>query len=40
MKSHGQVAVIGGGVVGSEDPACDTREWVDPDHYNTEFTEQ
>ena len=27
-------------LVGSEDPACDTREWVDPDHYNTEFTEQ
>ena len=27
-------------LVGSEDPACDTREWVDPDRYNTEFTEQ
>jgi len=27
-------------LVGSEDPACDTREWVDPDDYNTEFTEQ
>ncbi len=27
-------------LVGSEDPACDTREWVDPDHYNKEFTEQ
>ncbi len=27
-------------LVGSEDPACDKREWVDPDHYNTEFTEQ
>ena len=27
-------------LVGSEDPTCDTREWVDPDDYNTEFTEQ
>lgn len=27
-------------LVGSEDPACDPREWVDPDDYNTEFTEQ
>jgi len=27
-------------LVGSEDPACDTRDWVDPDDYNTEFTEQ
>ncbi len=27
-------------LVGSEDPACDTREWVDPDNYNTSFTEQ
>ncbi len=25
---------------GSEDPECDEREWVDPDDYNTEFTEQ
>ena len=27
-------------LVGSEDPACDPREWVDPDDYNKEFTEQ
>jgi sarcosine oxidase subunit beta len=27
-------------LVGSEDPECDPREWVDPDDYNTEFTEQ
>lgn len=28
-------------LVGSEDPACDEREWVDdPDNYNTEFTDQ
>jgi sarcosine oxidase subunit beta len=27
-------------LIGSEDPACDTKEWVDPDHYNREFTEQ
>jgi sarcosine oxidase subunit beta len=27
-------------LVGSEDPACDTREWVDPDDYNSDFTEQ
>ena len=25
---------------GSEDPECDEREWVDPDDYNTEFTDQ
>ncbi len=25
---------------GSEDPECDGREWVDPDDYNTEFTDQ
>lgn len=27
-------------LIGSEDPACDTKEWVDPDNYNREFTEQ
>src|SRR5262249_35847785 len=24
----------------SEDPECDKREWVDPDNYNTSFSEQ
>ncbi len=27
-------------LVGSADPACDEREWVDPDNYNKNFTEQ
>ncbi|WP_419910212.1 NAD(P)/FAD-dependent oxidoreductase [Hoeflea sp.] len=27
-------------LVGSEDPECDPREWVDPDDYDTNFTEQ
>jgi len=27
-------------LIGSEDPECDTREWVDPDNFNREFTEQ
>ena len=27
-------------LIGSEDPECDEREWVDPDDYNKEFTEQ
>jgi len=28
-------------LIGSEDPDCDTLEWVeDPDHYNTNFTQQ
>jgi len=27
-------------LVGSEDPECDPKEWVDPDDYDTEFTEQ
>ena len=27
-------------LVGSEDPECDEREWVDPDNYNTNFTRQ
>lgn len=27
-------------LVGSEDPECDEKEWVDPDDYNREFTEQ
>jgi len=26
-------------LIGSEDPACDEREWVDPDDYDTEFSE-
>jgi sarcosine oxidase subunit beta len=27
-------------LIGSEDPECDEREWVDPDDYNKNFTEQ
>lgn len=27
-------------LAGSEDPACDEREWVDPDDWNPDFTEQ
>ncbi len=27
-------------LIGSEDPACDAREWVDPDDYDRDFTEQ
>jgi len=27
-------------LIGSEDPECDTKEWVDPDNFNREFTEQ
>ncbi len=27
-------------LIGSEDPPCDPHEWVDPDDYNREFTEQ
>ena len=27
-------------LVGSEDPECDAREWVDPDDYNTSFSDQ
>ncbi|MGD9042183.1 MAG: FAD-dependent oxidoreductase [Desulfobacterales bacterium] len=27
-------------LVGSEDPECDEREWVDPDNYNQNFTGQ
>jgi sarcosine oxidase subunit beta len=27
-------------LVGSEDPECDEREWVDPDNYNKNFTRQ
>ena len=27
-------------LIGSEDPECDAREWVDPDNYNREFTDQ
>lgn len=27
-------------LVGSEDPECDKREWVDPDNYNKGFTNQ
>jgi len=27
-------------LVGSEDPECDRREWVDPDDFNREFTDQ
>jgi len=28
-------------LIGSEDPACDPKEWVaDPDHFNTDFSDQ
>jgi sarcosine oxidase subunit beta len=27
-------------LIGSEDPACDTRQWVDPDEYSRNFSEQ
>ncbi len=27
-------------LIGSEDPECDEREWVDPDDYNRDFTDQ
>jgi sarcosine oxidase subunit beta len=27
-------------LIGSEDPACDAREWVDPDDYDTNFSDQ
>ena len=27
-------------LIGSEDPECDEREWVDPDNFNRDFTEQ
>jgi sarcosine oxidase subunit beta len=27
-------------LIGSEDPECDEREWVDPDNYNRDFTKQ
>jgi sarcosine oxidase subunit beta len=27
-------------LIGSEDPECDTKEWVDPDEFNRDFTEQ
>jgi len=27
-------------LIGSEDPPCDTKEWVDPDNFNRDFTEQ
>ena len=27
-------------LIGSEDPECDPREWVDPDDFNREFSEQ
>lgn len=27
-------------LIGSEDPPCDTREWVDPDDFNRDFTDQ
>ena len=27
-------------LIGSEDPPCDAREWVDPDDYDRNFTEQ
>jgi sarcosine oxidase subunit beta len=27
-------------LIGSEDPPCDARQWVDPDDFNRDFTEQ
>jgi len=27
-------------LIGSEDPECDPRDWVDPDDYNRDFTDQ
>jgi sarcosine oxidase subunit beta len=27
-------------LIGSEDPECDQKEWVDPDNFNRDFTEQ
>lgn len=27
-------------LIGAEDPACNAREWVDPDDFNRDFTEQ
>jgi sarcosine oxidase subunit beta len=27
-------------LIGSEDPECDEREWVDPDNFNRDFTDQ
>jgi len=27
-------------LIGSEDPACDGKDWVDPDDYNKNFTDQ
>jgi sarcosine oxidase subunit beta len=27
-------------LIGSEDPACDTRQWVDPDEYSRSFSDQ
>ncbi|MDH3659583.1 MAG: FAD-binding oxidoreductase, partial [Alphaproteobacteria bacterium] len=27
-------------LIGSEDPACDQRHWVDPDDFNSDFTDQ
>ena len=27
-------------LIGSEDPSCDEREWVDPDDFNRDFTDQ
>ena len=27
-------------LIGSEDPECDPREWVDPDEFNRDFTDQ
>jgi sarcosine oxidase subunit beta len=27
-------------LIGSEDPECDPREWVDPDNFNRDFTDQ
>lgn len=41
ISTYARSEVGGHILLGSEDPECDEREWVDdPDNYNTEFTDQ
>ncbi len=41
ISTYARSEVGGNILLGSEDPECDTQEWVeDPDNYNTEFTDQ
>lgn len=41
ISTYARSEVGGNILLGSEDPECDEREWVeDPDNYNTEFTDQ